>query len=235
MTKVSKAAEMLIEFFEFKVSTAGRVVYEGETYFGFFTRDALSKQKGMSPPEGIEFDTARNRTRGRALRLKAFSPLSPDDPETVPGPSLSMPAKALCMLDEIETYIPDGGPSGLGFARGKKKIDPEEWFFKAHFYQDPVCPGSLGIESFIQLLKFIAIDRWERLSNTHRFSAAVGSESKWIYRGQIVPGNKEIEVDAVVTRVAEMPDPMLMANGWVKVDGLTIYALENFGLKLIKV
>ncbi len=55
------------------------------------------------------------------------------------------------------TYDPAGGPAGLGYIQGSKKVDPEEWFFKAHFYQDPVWPGSLGVEAFIQLLKFIAI------------------------------------------------------------------------------
>ena len=58
------------------------------------------------------------------------------------------------MLDCIETYLPAGGAKGLGFIRGSKMVDPQEWFFKAHFYQDPVCPGSLGIESLVQLLKY---------------------------------------------------------------------------------
>ena len=43
---------------------------------------------------------------------------------------------------------------------GTIAVDPEFWFFKAHFYQDPVWPGSLGLESFLQLLKYAAWQRW---------------------------------------------------------------------------
>ena len=66
------------------------------------------------------------------------------------------------MIDRIDLFQPEGGAHGLGFIRGSKEIDPAEWYFKAHFHQDPVCPGSLGIESFIQLLKFAARKRVAR-------------------------------------------------------------------------
>ena len=35
-------------------------------------------------------------------------------------------------------------------------VDPTSWFFKAHFHEDPVVPGSLGLESFWQLVKVYA-------------------------------------------------------------------------------
>jgi 3-hydroxymyristoyl/3-hydroxydecanoyl-(acyl carrier protein) dehydratase len=35
---------------------------------------------------------------------------------------------------------------------GRIAVDPSFWFFKAHFFQDPVWPGSLGLESFLQLV-----------------------------------------------------------------------------------
>ena len=44
-------------------------------------------------------------------------------------------------------------------SRGAIAVDPGAWFFQAHFYQDPVWPGSLGLESFLQLLKFVAFHR----------------------------------------------------------------------------
>jgi 3-hydroxymyristoyl/3-hydroxydecanoyl-(acyl carrier protein) dehydratase len=51
-------------------------------------------------------------------------------------------------------------------------VDPAEWFFKAHFFQDPVQPGSLGIEALIQLLQWLMIElsgsgtaSWGRGSN----------------------------------------------------------------------
>jgi 3-hydroxymyristoyl/3-hydroxydecanoyl-(acyl carrier protein) dehydratase len=58
------------------------------------------------------------------------------------------------MIDRITGYWPEGGNSGLGTLRAEKDVKADEWFFKAHFYQDPVQPGSLGIEALIQLVQF---------------------------------------------------------------------------------
>jgi 3-hydroxymyristoyl/3-hydroxydecanoyl-(acyl carrier protein) dehydratase len=112
-------------------------------------------------------------------------------------------------------------------------VDPDEWFFKAHFFQDPVCPGSLGIESFLQLIKTIARDRWDHLADTHRWGHLIGSQHSWMYRGQIVPGNKEITVEAIVTSIDQTPHPTIKADGYLYVDGLCIYKMENFGYRLV--
>ncbi len=139
------------------------------------------------------------------------------------------------MIDRIEAYIPTGGPAGLGFIRGIKTVDPQEWFFHAHFYQDPVFPGSLGIESFVQLLKFVALQRWPHLKNSHRFGLLTGVKHSWIYRGQIIPENKLVTVEAVITKIQDEPVPCIRADGYLKVDGLYIYQMENFGIKIIPV
>ena len=65
----------------------------------------------------------------------------------------------LRMLDRVSGYWPGAGEAGLGIWRGEKDVDPSEWFFKAHFFQDPVQPGSLGIEAMLQLLQFAMIER----------------------------------------------------------------------------
>ena len=144
-----------------------------------------------------------------------------------------MPAKALRMIDRIEICRPNGGPHGLGYLRAKKKIDPGEWFFDAHFFQDPVCPGSLGIESFLQLLKYEAIRRWEHLIDGHRFEPSLGIPHTWQYRGQIVPRNRRVEVEAFITSVKNEPVPELRADGILKIDGLAIYHMKGYGIRII--
>jgi 3-hydroxymyristoyl/3-hydroxydecanoyl-(acyl carrier protein) dehydratase len=139
------------------------------------------------------------------------------------------------MINRIEAYIPDGGPMGLGFIRGTKTVDPREWFFDAHFYQDPVLPGSLGIESFIQLLKYMARQRWPHLVDSHRFGLLTEQSHSWTYRGQILPHNRLITVEASVTDIQEEPLPMITADGYLQVDGLYIYKMENFGIELLKI
>ena len=236
MTKVSEAAEMIIEHFDFKVFQDHEIVYSGETYFGFFSKEALSQQVGIRGAEKQAYcPTREEMERADSYIFENQAPFWPNDPEEHPSPSLAMPANALRMIDRIETYVPDGGTEGLGFIRGVKEVDPDEWFFKAHFYQDPVCPGSLGIESFLQLVKFIAIDRWKHLNESHRFELVTDKPHNWIYRGQVTPKNKKIEVEALITKIVDTPVPTIYANGFLKVDGLYIYQMENFGFRLVPI
>jgi len=234
MTKVSEAGEMIIERFDFKVLQDAEIIYSGDTYFGFFTKQALARQIGIREADQQAYcPAAAELQRSRSCNFEDQAPLRPDDPEVDPAPFLAMPATALRMIDRIEIYVRTGGPQGLGFIRGVKQVRPDEWFFKAHFYQDPVMPGSLGIESFLQLVKFMAIDRWEHLADSHRFELIAGEPHNWIYRGQVIPENKTVEVEAVITKIINTPVPTLYANGFLKVDGLYIYQMENFGFRLM--
>ena len=234
MTKVSEAAEMIIEHFDFMVFQDTEMIYSGNTYFGFFTKQTLAQQVGIRNAEKTAYAPSPAELRHRrSFIFDDAAPLFPEDPDADPASSLAMPAKALRMIDRIDAFVPNGGPQSLGYIRGVKKIDPDEWFFKAHFFQDPVCPGSLGIESFLQLIKFAVMNQWPHLGKTHRFEWIIGEPHSWSYRGQVIPENKIIEVDAVITKMVDTPVPTLYANGFLKVDGLYIYQMENFGLRLI--
>jgi len=236
LTNASEAADMIIEHFDFEVCCREKRIYNGKTYFGFFTRQALAQQEGIREATQHAYVPAPESIRnGIAREFVDLAPLAPGDPAVDMAPTLALPAKSIRMIDRIEVYIPDGGPDGLGFVRGTKTVDPAEWFFEAHFYQDPVCPGSLGIESFIQLLKFVALERWPQLENSHRFGLLKEVEQTWIYRGQILPENKLVTVEAVITKIQEAPLPVIQADGYLKVDGLPIYKLENFGIALVPV
>ncbi|MCP4691155.1 MAG: type I polyketide synthase, partial [Desulfobacterales bacterium] len=147
LTRASEAGDMIIEGFDFQVLQDRAVLYEGKTDFGFFTEDALAQQVGVRGADDQAWrpDPAGLKDAGPAP-LEDEPPYTPDEaaamgPWKTPRPGLAMPGRAIRMIDEIECLIPDGGPHGLGFIRGVKHVDPAEWFFKAHFFQDPVCPG----------------------------------------------------------------------------------------------
>ncbi|MGK2905402.1 MAG: hypothetical protein ACSLFH_03535, partial [Desulfuromonadales bacterium] len=141
------------------------------------------------------------------------------------------PEARLRMIDDIELFVADGGPTGLGFIRGSKIVDPGEWFFKAHFYQDPVCPGSLGLESFLQLLKVVAVKRWRGGAERVFETVALGEKHSWNYRGQIIPSNDKVMVEAVVTSVDD-EKKLLKANGYLSVDGKVIYQMKDFTVRI---
>jgi 3-hydroxymyristoyl/3-hydroxydecanoyl-(acyl carrier protein) dehydratase len=215
LKKAATSGGMIIQEFDFAVNDRLGVIYEGETMFGFFSREALANQVGIrdAAPYAPTPDEAG---RGRSLPY----------PEAAP-----FPEKMLRMIDRVELYVPDGGPAGLGYLRGIKLVDPAEWFFKAHFYQDPVTPGSLGLESFQQLLKYAAVERWGWQSGVTLASVACERRHRWLYRGQIVPTNRQVTVEAWITAVDDRLR-ILTADGLLSVDGRPIYQMNDFTLQM---
>jgi 3-hydroxymyristoyl/3-hydroxydecanoyl-(acyl carrier protein) dehydratase len=232
-TKAASSAGMLIQSFDLLVTQGDRKIYEGETTFGFFSEEALANQIGL---RGVNRYTPTEAEKARSFNfeLPNLAPFTPSDNTEIKVNGLTLPGKALLMVDNIELFIPDGGPKGLGYIRGTKTVDKNEWFFKAHFYQDPVIPGSLGLESFIQLMKIAAINRWGaelRDTECHFEPIAVGNKHKWSYRGQVIPTDKLVTVDACITAIDDASKTMI-ADGFLSVDGRIIYSMKDFGLRV---
>ncbi len=212
MTKVSNSAGMIIQHFDLLVMAGERKVYEGTTYFGFFAKAALVNQVGMTQAK-VPYLTPEQLAVGEVL---------PHDPP--------FPAPMLRMVDRIDGYLPQGGVKGLGLVQGRIAVDPEFWFFKAHFYQDPVWPGSLGVESFLQLLKYAAWKRWGEPPVGGWQTVAPNRKHAWSYRGQVLPTDREV---VVVLEVTSADDALrtLTADGFLTVDGREIYQMTGFALE----
>ncbi|MBW2681495.1 MAG: hypothetical protein JRD01_12270 [Deltaproteobacteria bacterium] len=98
---------MIIEHFDFKVLQDAEVIYSGDTYFGFFTKQALARQIGIRGADQQAYCPEAAELEGRrSCNFEDQAPLWPDDPEVHPAASLAMPATALRMIDRIETYVP---------------------------------------------------------------------------------------------------------------------------------
>jgi len=230
LLQASAAGDMLIQHYAFEVRQADTLIYEGQTSFGFFTPEALANQTGLPASDRPPAPTLSDKP-GRFL--EDIAPLSPDDPRPRPSGAPIWPSRALRMIDRIEDFDPQGGPHGLGYVRGSKTVHPAEWFFKAHFFQDPVCPGSLGIESLVQLLEYAAGVIWPEAIQTHAMALMTPANHIWRYRGQILPIHGRVEVEAVITERRNRPTPAIVADGYLKCDGLCIYKMQNFGLCLM--
>jgi 3-hydroxymyristoyl/3-hydroxydecanoyl-(acyl carrier protein) dehydratase len=231
----SMAGDMLIEQFAFEAYQQGTRVYHGETAFGFFTAAALNRQVGLGAEDGsADWQRWRPTETPAPIVLPDRAPLTPDDPHADPAKDFGLPSAALRMIDRIVIFDPRGGHEGLGYLLAVKDVDPAAWFFTAHFHQDPVCPGSLGIESLLQVLRFAARQRWPERAATHMPVIASGRPHTWRYRGQIRPASRKIEVEAVIRAVDNAPEPAIWADGYLKVDGLCIYKMQDFGLRLVK-
>ncbi len=213
MTSVSQSAGMIIQHFDMQVQDAIGPVYEGTTYFGFFSKKALANQVGLRDVT-VPYPVASEREA-------ALSGVLPDTPP-FPGPQLRM-------IDRIEVFLPRGGRHGLGLVVGTIAVDPGFWFFQAHFYQDPVWPGSLGLESFLQLLKFVAWKRWGDPQPAWQ-TVALNRSHSWVYRGQVLPSDREVTVILEVTACDDRRRT-LTASGFLGVDGRVIYQMTDFTLE----
>ena len=230
MAKSSEAGGLIIQDFDMWLGQQGRTIYEGKTTFGFFTEKALADQVGV---RGADKRIWYPKQEEPWEILPKLAPLTPADSSNHQEHSLEMPGKSLLMLDEYAWY-PHGGRYDLGAIVGRKKIDPQEWFFKAHFFQDPVMPGSLGLEAFIQALKAAALKLWPNLKDSHHFSAILPNDThQWLYRGQVIQANQETTIRAEIKEIGQEPNLYIKADGFLQADGKVIYELKDFGLALL--
>ncbi|MES2643266.1 MAG: beta-ketoacyl synthase N-terminal-like domain-containing protein [Myxococcota bacterium] len=229
INSVNRSAGMIIEGFDvtmFMADASGvqQPLYEMKTVFGFFPPAAFENQVGV----GSEEDD-----RAWLASPSEFQVDLATHPARYFDGKLRMPGDMLCMIDRVTGHWPTAGKAGLGKWRADKDVDPKEWFFKAHFYMDPVQPGSLGIEAMIQLLQFVMIhEGFGKKFQEPRFEPiAIGSELKWKYRGQVVPRNKLIQTEVEITKV-EGDTVTCDAHLWV--DGKRIYSAWGLGMRVVE-
>jgi 3-hydroxymyristoyl/3-hydroxydecanoyl-(acyl carrier protein) dehydratase len=142
----------------------------------------------------------------------------------------------LRMLDRIEGYWPDAGAAGLGQVRAVKNIDPGEWFFKAHFFQDPVQPGSLGLEAMLQTLQWYLLQQGglDQMDAPRFESIALLRPHRWKYRGQVLPHHQRVHTTLEVTeRGSDERGLYAIGDASLWVDGQRIYEARGLGVRVV--
>ena len=239
ITNISKSAGMIIEGFDVNCYLNDDVdpVYTLKTVFGFFPLAAFENQAGLPTSDAQRDLLTRVDPSGEPLLVDMTT-----RPEKYCGGSPRLARPMLNMLDRISGYWPDGGEAGLGQARGEKDVTSDEWFFKAHFFQDPVQPGSLGLEALIQVLQFMMIEQdmhvdaetGEPIAGARFEPIMTGVPMSWKYRGQVVPKNKVINSTVEITEVGvDTLGPYAIATGSIWVDGKRIYETTNMGMRIV--
>jgi 3-hydroxymyristoyl/3-hydroxydecanoyl-(acyl carrier protein) dehydratase len=202
LTSVSASGGMIIVAFTVRCAVGARAVYDLKTVFGFFPKGALATQAGL--PDSAAHADLLAREANAAQRL--------DDPSM------------LRMIDRIDGVWDDA-------LRARKTVDAGEWFFKAHFFQDPVQPGSLGVQAMLQALQQWLIAKRGDAAQPTRFEAPLlGREHVWKYRGQVLPHHREVTITLEVT---ESGADYAIGNASLWVDGERIYEASGLGVRLI--
>ena len=202
LTSLTHSMGMILCNFALEISVADKKIYTATTGFGFFTKAALAAQTGIRGTQLAELP-----------QQKSF-----------PYPCDLVDNK-LKMIDTIDFFDMQGGQQQLGLVRGHKRVDAEEWFFQAHFYQDPVVPGSLGLESLLQLFALLAREQWDMSSVT-----TLGHAHVWSYRGQVLPTQKQMTTQLEITKI-DAQRRILHGDGLLAVDGLVIYRMTDFAVE----
>ena len=227
LTGISQMAGMIIVNFAVACTVDGRPVFDLTTVFGFFPPDVLVKQVGLSVSDAQRFELTEPCDRAVALV---------GEPSPYFGGTLALGNGRLRMLDQVTGFWPEGGTHGLGRLRAERHIDVGDWYFKSHFFQDPVQPGSLGIEAMIQLLQFYLIESGvaEGITNAQFEPLAHGMAMSWRYRGQVVPTNDLVHVMMDITDlVHEAGTVVATATASLWCDGIRIYSADNLGVRVI--
>lgn len=227
ITSISSSGGMIIESFEVECFLGDTSVYEMKTVFGFFPKEALESQAGLSVPASEQGVLEAPSERSVDLTTR---------PARYFEGGARLPSDFLMMFERITGIWPEGGDEGLGRYRSELHVDPDAWFLKAHFFQDPVQPGSLGIEAMIQLLQFAMLDRGmdEGVQDARFEPIGLGLPCTWKYRGQVRVHNQRVHCIVDLTEVGEDEHGRYaVARASLYCDGMRIYEAQNLGMRIV--
>lgn len=230
LKNVAKVADSIIVSFAVD-AYAGQVrVYHTDTVFGYFLADSLEHQTGL-PTSASDREHFAEASAAPDVDLTSR-------PATYFGSGPRLADPMLLMIDRVTGRWPTAGRAGLGRWRAVKDVDPAEWFFKSHFFGDPVQPGSLGIEAMINLLQFAMLDLGlgGEAGPAARFEPiAIDESMTWRYRGQVRPENKLITTQLEITGIVRSDHGIrAVADAWLWVDGLCVYTATGLAVRITR-
>jgi 3-hydroxymyristoyl/3-hydroxydecanoyl-(acyl carrier protein) dehydratase/3-oxoacyl-(acyl-carrier-protein) synthase/malonyl CoA-acyl carrier protein transacylase len=227
----SQSGDLIIDKFEVSCLVGDEVVMTMDTTFGFFPPHSFDDQKGLPPSE---FDQEfLDRSSDYSVDLTE-RPAEGRPAEWFREGSLSMPGRQLLMLDRVTGHWEEDGNSVW---RAEKDIDPGDWYFKAHFYTDPVQPGSLGVEAILQLVQFHILHHGlaEGLDNPRLEPCLTDKETEWHYRGQVVPRDSKVTFLVRILDTRRIEGGLAVeAEGQLWVNELKIYHVPSIGMRVVE-
>lgn len=150
------------------------------------------------------------------------------------GYSPRIPSGQAALLYDIPKFDPKGGPKGKGYLLARQKVTADDWFFKAHFKNDPCMPGSLMLDAGFQAVSFylaalgFTLDR-----DGWRFTPIPDLEMNTHCHGQCTPENKEVLYEIFVEEVIAEPWPSVIVDLLISVDGRKAIHIHHLSSRLV--
>ena len=224
----------ILQRYTFELSIDGAVFYRGNSSFGFFTAEALASQAGLDKGAEVPawyvtqqlapkdyFQVKLDSLYGKMKLLKA-----PAD-----KPHYRLAEDQLNLLDNL--IIAKGqGQYGQGYVHATKFVKTYDWFFTCHFYQDPVMPGSLGVESILQAMQVFALQQdLGKAFKSPKFVHLPNHKTVWKYRGQILLPVQEMHLEAHIKSVEMRGNQLvLIADAYLWNNKMRIYQITDLAL-----
>ena len=137
-----------------------------------------------------------------------------------------LPLPPMLMFDRITRISDLGGSQNKGEIEAELDVQPDLWFFKCHFQNDPVMPGCLGLDAMWQLVGFFL--GW--LGGLGRGRALGVGEVK--FSGMVLPSARIVSYYIDLKRVIMRRLVVGVADGIMKVDGKIIYEAKDLRVGL---
>ena len=210
---------IIIQHFSFALSCAGEVFFEGKSSFGYFSAEALAGQAGL--------DAGKKVPPWLQTAASANQPV-PVDPAILDN---SLPKGKLQLLDAL-VIDPAGGAHGQGYAYATRLNTPADWFYACHFHEDPVMPGSLGIEAILQAMQLFA---FQQSNHPVSLSLVSGQPMTWTYRGQVLQSHRQMQLELHFQKVQTVGKTrQFTADASLWADHTRIYAVHNLAIAVVE-
>jgi 3-hydroxymyristoyl/3-hydroxydecanoyl-(acyl carrier protein) dehydratase len=207
----------IIQHFSFELTCEGEVFFAGISSFGYFSAGEMANQAGLDGKKTV---------LPWLIQAKQESRLLPFDGTRA---SSVLPKGKLRLLDSV-AIVPGASDQNEGYLYANRHNTPQDWFYACHFHEDPVMPGSLGIEAMLQAMKTFAIQQ----TPGNLFSDEVpGQKVKWSYRGQVLQQHRQMQVELHFHKTTSQGKKNLYtADASLWADDSRIYAVQNLTISI---
>jgi 3-hydroxyacyl-[acyl-carrier protein] dehydratase / trans-2-decenoyl-[acyl-carrier protein] isomerase len=136
-----------------------------------------------------------------------------------PSEFATLPLPPMLMVDRVTEIVRNGS---RGRICAEQDVHLDAWYFLCHFRNDPVQPGSLGVDAVWQL-----IGLYLTLCGARGAGRALGCGAVE-FEGQIRPYNRCVRYEIEIDRISMSPKDgtgVAIATARVLVDGVVVYKI----------
>ena len=224
----------ILQNYTFECAVDGHVFYKGKSSFGFFPGEALASQVGLD--NGKDFPAwyeSEGLTTQDYMQIKLDSLYGKMKLFKAPAnkPHNKLAGDQLLLLDKL-IIAKNSGQHGKGYIHATKFVNTYDWFFTCHFYQDPVMPGSLGVEAILQAMQTFALQQdLGKDFNSPKFVQLKNHKTVWKYRGQILWKPAEMNLEVHIKAIEKRGDQLaIIGDAYLWNGKMRIYQVTDLAL-----